>query len=107
MALLASSKYGPIATQSAELGNETTNWRACTPFDLWTRDMLPMGAVLFRRVLDDLLHGVMVAVPQDESLATWEPSVGRPPLFRPDLPRIGHGPEGFTVKGNSEALNGP
>ena len=76
-----------------------------TPFDLWTRDLLPMGIMLFRRVIRDLLDGVIVAVPQDERLATWEPSVGRPPLFRPDLPMIGTGPEGFTVKTYSKALN--
>ncbi|MBI9077466.1 MAG: hypothetical protein JEZ02_18815 [Desulfatibacillum sp.] len=77
-----------------------------TSFDLWTRDLLPMGVMLFRRVIRDLINGVIVSVPQDERLATWEPSVGRPPLFRPDLPMIGHGPEGFTVKTNSKALNG-
>ncbi|ACL05227.1 formyl transferase domain protein [Desulfatibacillum aliphaticivorans] len=77
-----------------------------SPFDLWRRDLMPMGIMLFRRVILDLLDGLIVAVPQDEKLATWEPSVGRPPLFRPDLPMIGPGPEGFTVRVNSKALTG-
>lgn len=67
------------------------------PIDLWARDLQPMGVMLFKKVINDLQNGLIVAVPQDESLATWEPSVGRPPLFRPDLPRIGHGPAGFKV----------
>ncbi len=34
---------------------------------------------------------------QVETLATWEPSWEREPLFRPDLPRIGAPPVGYTV----------
>jgi len=76
-----------------------------TPRELWRRDLLPLGLRLFHRVLTDLAAGVIVAVPQDEALATWEPSVGRPPLYKPDLPAIGPPPDGFTVLASAEALN--
>lgn len=59
--------------------------------ELWRRDLAPLGVKLFRKVLQDLLAGNIIAVPQDESLATWEPSIGRPPLHRPDLLMIGSG----------------
>lgn len=68
-----------------------------TPETLWRRELQPMGVRLLRRVLSDLNRGVMVAIEQDESQATWEPSWGREPLFRPDLLRLGAGPEGFSV----------
>jgi len=54
--------------------------------------------------LSDINNGRIVAVPQEESLATWEPSVGRPPLFKPDLPRIGPPPEGFEVVASRKGL---
>lgn len=67
------------------------------PMDLWTRDLQPMGLRLIAKVIGDLSRGRIVAVPQDEGLATWEPSVGRPPIFRPDLLMIGPPPEGYEV----------
>ncbi len=68
-----------------------------TPLELWIRELQPMGLRLFYKTLTDILGGRIIAIPQDESLATWEPSIGRPPLFRPDLPMIGPPPEGFEV----------
>lgn len=65
------------------------------PTDLWREVLQPMGLRLLLRVLEDLSRGIVVAVPQDERLATWEPSLDQPPIFRPDLPRIG-APAGFT-----------
>ena len=35
------------------------------------------------RVLDDIEAGRIVKEPQDETLATWEPSWERPPMERP------------------------
>lgn len=52
---------------------------------LWRDQLLPMGVRLLGKVLDDLSRGLVVAVPQDEALATWEPGWERPPVRRPDL----------------------
>ena len=67
------------------------------PLDLWTEELQPLGLRLLAGVLKDLQGGRIVAVPQDETLATWEPSAQRPPLFKPDLLQIGPPPEGYEV----------
>ena len=64
---------------------------------LWRRDLFPMGVRLFRQALKDLAAGRLYSVPQDEEVATWEPSWERPPLYRPDLPMLGTGLEDFSV----------
>lgn len=56
---------------------------------LWRRDLFPMGIRLLRRVLADLDDGLVVRLPQDEEVATWEPSWERAPLHRPELPLLG------------------
>lgn len=72
--------------------------RDITPEGLWREKLFPMGLRLIDRVLGDLENGVIVAVPQDDSLATWEPSWERPPLRRPDLLMLGALPAGFVVR---------
>ena len=72
-----------------------------TPETIWRRDLFPMGIQLFRDVLTDLANGVIVAERQDEKLATWEPSWDRQPIYRPDLPQLGSGPDGYTVVASS------
>lgn len=58
--------------------------------ELWARELAPTGLRLFERVFDELERGVVRAVPQDTALATWEPALdGVPPLWRPDVPRLG------------------
>jgi len=75
-----------------------------TPEELWRRDLFPIGLKLMEKTLSDLLRGVIVAVPQDNALATWEPAFDRPPLHRPDLLLIGHGGlNGYRVETNSAA----
>lgn len=69
-----------------------------TPSSLWRRELFPMGLRLIRQTLDDLAAGDVIAVPQDESVATWEPSWERPPLHRPELPELGPMPGGFTLR---------
>jgi methionyl-tRNA formyltransferase len=81
---------GPIAAQDWCFLPPGTD-----PGELWREVLQPMGLRLILRTLEDLSRGVVVAVPQDERLATWEPSLDQPPIFRPDLPRIG-APPGFT-----------
>lgn len=75
-----------------------------TPQELWRRELFPMGLRLIARVLDDIGRGVLVQVAQDEALATWEPSWGRAPLYRPDLPQLGSGPAGYVVIKAREGL---
>ena len=64
--------------------------------ELWRRDLFPLGLLLFRRVLTDIQRGRLVKIPQRPDLATWEPALDRPPIFRPELPQLGH-IEGFEV----------
>jgi len=57
-----------------------------TAKELWRRSLGPLGVALLAEVAGNYearywLRGEA----QDESLATWEPSIGRPPLHRPDL----------------------
>ena len=57
-----------------------------TAEELWRRELAPLGVELLRQVVaayasDGYQHGAT----QDETLATWEPSIDRPPAFRPDL----------------------
>lgn len=77
---------GPIAAQ---------DWCFVRPGEtasaLWERELFPMGIRLLGKALADLASGVMVAVPQDELLATWEPAFQQPALRRPDLTQIGPG----------------
>jgi methionyl-tRNA formyltransferase len=68
-----------------------------TAATLWRRTLFPLGLTLLADVLTDLSAGQIVRVPQDAALATWEPSIGRTPIFRPELPAIGAIP-GFTVR---------
>lgn len=53
--------------------------------DLWREALFPMGVRLISETLADLSKGIVVRVPQDSAVATWEPSFGREPLHRPDL----------------------
>lgn len=59
-----------------------------TPSELWRRALFPIGIELLRGSVADVAAGRIVAVPQDDKLATWEPSFGRAPLRRPDLPLL-------------------
>jgi methionyl-tRNA formyltransferase len=74
--------------------------------ELWRRELFPLGLRLLERVLADLERGVVIAVPQDESLATWEPSWERPPLHRPDLLMPGSSAQhAFAVERETVALH--
>lgn len=76
-----------------------------TAGDLWRRDLLPLGLLLLRKVIGDIDAGHLVQVPQREELATWEPSLERAPLFRPELPQLGDGrATGPTVTADPAAL---
>lgn len=74
---------GPMAAQ---------DWCWVRPGDdassLWRRELFPMGVRLLRETLRDLVEGRVIKAPQNEANATWEPSWERPPIGRPDLPRL-------------------
>jgi methionyl-tRNA formyltransferase len=90
---------GPIAAQDYFFVPKGT-----TPEQLWRERLQPLGVKLFAKVISDLAAGRVIAIPQDESVATWEPSIGRPPIFRPDLPQIGR-IEGVEVITSKSSLN--
>lgn len=60
------------------------------PGELWRRELLPIGLKLFEKVLKAIELGVLIKMPQNEKLATWEPSWERQPMTKPDLIQIGH-----------------
>lgn len=62
-----------------------------------------MGVRLLGEVLRDVEDGILIEIPQDEELATWEPSWTRPPLYRPELPQIG-GRVGYAHVTDRETL---
>lgn len=78
---------GPVAAQAHALIPP-----GVTASELWRTILAPMGVRLILSVLRDLSVGRRVSVPQDERMATWEPSWGRPPIHRPELPALGFGP---------------
>ena len=69
-----------------------------TAEELWRRELFPLGVRLFELVLKRLDSGLIVAISQDQALATWEPSWQRPPVHRPDLLMIGSGLDAYQVK---------
>lgn len=48
-----------------------------TPELIWQRDLLPLGIKLVRKVCKDLSEGIVVKQPQNEAIATTEPSIKR------------------------------
>jgi len=83
---------GPVAAQ---------DWCWVEPGDtaesLWREKIQPMGVRLLASALSDISAGRLVRIPQNHKMATWEPSLNPPPLYRPDLPQIGSYPSGYTV----------
>lgn len=71
---------GPIAAQDYALVPSRA-----TASSLWRDLLFPLGVHLLRRVAADADAGRIGYTPQDESLATWEPSWDRAPLHRPEL----------------------
>lgn len=75
---------GPIAAQEHVLVRPDDNASS-----LWRRELFPLGLLLIKRVLHDLDNKVIRRNGQDHTLATWEPSIDQPRLYRPELPQIG------------------
>lgn len=83
---------GPVAAQAHVLIDP--NWGASV---LWREALQPLGLRLLRQVLADIGRGVLVRIEQDHRLATWEPKLDAPPLYRPELLQIGAAWAGYTV----------
>lgn len=82
---------GPLAAQRHILVHPGDDAEA-----LWQERLAPLGVRMLGDVIGRLEKtGQVVAIPQAEECATWEPSWTRPPIFRPELPRLG-GAEGVT-----------
>lgn len=57
-----------------------------TAAELWRRDLGPLGVELLAGAVAEIAdRGFPIGREQDEALATWEPSITRAPLYRPDL----------------------
>ncbi|MFE3167763.1 formyltransferase family protein [Streptomyces sp. NPDC059224] len=69
---------------------------------LWREHLAPLGVRLLLKVVADLAEGRRVEVPQDEKLATWEPAMSAPPLFKPELIAL---PGTTPVDGSKWALH--
>jgi methionyl-tRNA formyltransferase len=89
---------GPIAAQEHVLVP-----RKSTATSLWFKQLAPLGIHLLLRVVNDLANSKYIAVEQDESLATWEPSMHSQPLFKPELPTL-PGPDSRQIDGSKWAL---
>ncbi|MEV0123190.1 formyltransferase family protein [Streptomyces sp. NPDC050703] len=73
-----------------------------TAQSLWREHLAPLGVRLLLKVVADLAEGRLIEVPQDEELATWEPAMGAPPLFKPELIAL---PGTARVNGSKWALH--
>lgn len=61
-----------------------------TDKSLWEETLQPLGVELLKAVVLKIKeHGYVLGIEQDESIATFEPSMSPPPRFRPDLILIG------------------
>lgn len=90
---------GPIAKQEHVFVRP-----GCTASELWRGQLFDLGIRLLRGTLRQLDTGLIIEDPQDETCATWEPGIGVAPLYRPELPQLGGGVNGYrhlTWKGVS------
>ncbi|PBC86576.1 methionyl-tRNA formyltransferase [Streptomyces sp. 2224.1] len=73
-----------------------------TAQSLWREHLAPLGVRLLLKVVADLAQDRRIEVPQDEKVATWEPAMDSPPLFKPELIAL---PGTASVDGSSWALH--
>lgn len=59
-----------------------------TASQLWRVHLFPLGVDLIRQAANNAAHGDLPRYPQDDALATWEPSFDSKPLYRPELLEI-------------------
>ena len=51
---------------------------------LWREELQEVGIRLMTKALEDIKKGVIIKVPQDHKLSTWEPSTDVKDIYRPD-----------------------
>lgn len=57
-----------------------------TAEDLWRGKLAPLGVELLTETVGKFSSGgYIIGTPQEEDLATWEPSIDRQPIYKPDL----------------------
>ena len=72
---------GPLAAQEHIVIDPTEG-----PSALWREHLFPLGVRMLTDVVDLIGSGGTVpTVPQDDALATWEPSLDSAPVYRPEL----------------------
>lgn len=65
--------------------------KVSTAESVWREHLGPLGVQLIVDAVREIVEtDCVVGERQDESLATWEPSIDRPPAFRPDLILVGY-----------------
>lgn len=75
---------GPIAAQRHLVVEP-----GLTASRLWERHLFPLGVEMILDALDDVGRGgVLPTIPQNDALATWEPSFSAQPVYRPELLEI-------------------
>jgi methionyl-tRNA formyltransferase len=87
-------------------------WCWISPSDnastLWKDKLFPLGLALFDKVLTGIDAKKIVRIKQDEALATFEPAMNPPKLFRPEVLRLGDGNNQFvyqTVSNSDKLVN--
>lgn len=71
---------GPLAAQRTVIVPP-----ALDASSLWRDYLAPLGLEMIASVLDDVARDAVAYRPQDDKLATWEPSFASAPLYRPEL----------------------
>lgn len=71
---------GPLADQRHVIVPE-----GLTGSDLWRTYLAPLGLDMLSAVARDVDRGDVAIRPQNDKLATWEPSFGSAPVYRPEL----------------------
>lgn len=85
------TSIGRILWPDVGIYDGDADWPGDTAEDLWRRDLCLMGVEMLTEVVAEFAAGgYRHGAPQDEELATWEPSIDRPPVFRPDLVMLQH-----------------
>ena len=68
---------------------KTTLAKLLTASRLWERHLFPLGVEMILDALDAVGRGgVLPTIPQNDALATWEPSFAAQPVYRPELLEI-------------------
>lgn len=77
---------GPIAIQEHLIVPANVTARS-----LWRGHLAPLGLELIQRAAYEAGEGIVMNRPQDDRLATWEPSFEGAPLYRPELLELPRG----------------